>query len=56
MCVIVFVRVCRVRREAEGRQRDSNSCEIAGGWAKVKWALVTRKMNWDLGDWASVLV
>lgn len=40
-------------REAEclEQQRDCN-----WGGANVKWALVTRKMNWDSGDWASVLV
>lgn len=26
-----------------------NNCVIAVGWANVKWALVTRKMNWDSG-------
>lgn len=42
---------------AGGREvSDWNSCEIAVGWANVKWALVTRKMNWDSGDWASLLV
>lgn len=38
---------------AGGREvSDWNSCEIAVRWANVKWALVTRKMNWDSGDWA----
>lgn len=34
----------------------SNSCEIMSELAKLKWALVTRKMSWDLGDWGSVLL
>lgn len=47
------VSVC-VRERKKERLKDSNSCEIMWEWAKVKWALVTRKMSWDLGDWGSV--
>lgn len=33
-----------------------NSCEIMSELAKLKCALVTRKMSWDLGDWGSELL